>query len=215
MAHFPFFIGVAGGSGSGKSTLVDAITEHFSHREVSAISHDNYYRDQKKKSMEDRQKTNYDHPNALETELFIQHLDTLRAGKTVKVPTYDFVHHTRAQQTITFSPTPIMIVDGILLYESAELRKRLNLKIFVDTDADIRFARRVLRDVAQRGRTFEFGIEQYLTYTRPMHLEFVEPNKRYADIIVPEGGMNAVALEVIFSHIHETLTAYAQQHQSA
>lgn len=208
MSHAPLLIGVAGGSGSGKTTLVHAILDHFPKHLVSAISHDNYYRDQTEKTMEQRQKTNYDHPRALETELFIQHLEALRAGKTVKIPTYDFVHHTRAKATQTIKPTPVMIVEGILLYESTELRKRLDLKIFVDTDADIRFAWRVLRDVAQRGRTFEFGIEQYLTFTRPMHLEFVEPNKRYADLIVPEGGMNAMALEVIFSHIHEKLTEF-------
>lgn len=201
----PFFIGVAGGSGSGKTTLVQAIRDHFADQYVSVIGHDSYYRDQTHMNMDDRQKTNYDHPKALETDLLIQHLDALQEGKTVQIPVYDFTQHTRSRSVTPQVPTPVIVVEGILLYESTELRKRLDLKLFVDTDADMRLARRLLRDVAERGRTFEFGIEQYLTYTRPMHNEFVEPNRRHADIIIPEGGMNQNALEVIFARIQNQL----------
>ncbi|MCD8484723.1 uridine kinase [Candidatus Woesebacteria bacterium] len=197
----PFFLGIAGGSGSGKTTLAQNILKNIDSESISHISHDAYYRDQSHMPMEERVKTNYDHPSSLETDLLVNHVHQLRSGQAIQQPTYDFSQHTRAEATAVVQPRPIIIIEGILIFAEPELRDALDMKIFVDTDSDIRFARRLLRDVAERGRTFEFGIEQYLTYTKPMHEQFVEPSKRYADLIVPEGGKNSRAIEVILSQL--------------
>lgn len=198
-------IGVCGGSGSGKSTAVQSIVDHVGKKNVAVIQHDNYYRNQDHIPFEDRPNTNYDHPDSLETSLYIQHLKQLKNGKTIAMPQYDFENHTRSKKTITVTPKPIILLDGILLFENPEIRKLCDLKIFVDTDPDVRLARRLLRDVAERGRTYEFGIEQYLTFTKPMHEQFVEPSKRHADIIVPEGGMNNLAMRVLSTHVQSRI----------
>jgi uridine kinase len=207
----PFVIAVAGGSGSGKTTVTEKLMEQLGERHAVRLSHDNYYRNQDHLPMSERVKTNYDHPQALETMLLVKHLDQLLSGKSVHIPTYDFANHTRAKETIELQPYPVVVVDGILLYESTELRQRFDLKLFVDTDADVRLARRLRRDVAERGRTYEFSLDQYLEFTRPMHIEFVEPTRRYADIIIPEGGFNTVALDVILAKVRELVADAAEQ----
>lgn len=199
----PFLIGVAGGSGSGKTTVVANLLKVLKNRSVLCISHDDYYRNQDQLPMSQRERTNYDHPDALETSLLIEHLELLSAGKSVKKPTYDFANHTRSKKTEKIVPAKVIIVEGILLFENKGLRNKFDLKVFVDTDADIRVLRRIKRDIKERGRTFDFVVDQYLDYTRPMHLEFVEPSKRYADIIVPEGGLNNVALDLLLARVKE------------
>lgn len=196
----PFVIGVAGGSGSGKTTVVQSLISALGRDEVAWIAHDFYYRDQQHKSMEQRVSTNYDHPNALETSLLIDHLHTLLSGEVAQIPQYDFVQHTRSNKTLTLQSAKVILVEGILLFESQELRELFDLKVFVDTEADVRLARRLVRDVQERGRTYEYCLEQYMQFTRPMHLEFVEPSKRYADIILPEG-MNAPAIDVLVAKV--------------
>lgn len=209
--HKPFLIGVAGGTGSGKSTVVAKLKEVFIPKVIS-ISHDNYYRDQSDKPMSERILTNYDHPLSLETKLLVQHLGELIEGKTTSIPTYDFVHHTRSDKTLTIEPKSVILVEGILLFESKALRDLLSLKIFVDTDADIRFIRRLTRDIAERGRDLNSVVEQYLTTVKPMHDEFVEPSKRYADIIIPEGGKNEPAIDVLIARIKELVVAEEKEY---
>jgi uridine kinase len=202
----PFIIGVAGGSGSGKSTVVANLLKMIAPPEAGQkIMHDNYYRDQSHLPLPERPLTNYDHPDSLETELLIEHLKQLKNGQPVTIPVYDFVHHTRSTESVTVNPAKVIIVEGILIFDSPELRNLLSLKVYVDTDADIRFIRRMRRDVAERGRTVESVIEQYETTVRPMHLEFVEPSKRYADIIIPEGGENTMALELLRAKVAEVI----------
>jgi uridine kinase len=203
---FPFIIGVAGGTGSGKSTVVQNLVSTVKGLSVSCISHDDYYRNQSHLEMDVRKQTNYDHPDALETELLIEQLDQLKRGKSILKPLYDFVNHTRSNKTEEIQPTKVIVVEGILLFESVELRNLFNLKVFVDTDADIRILRRIKRDMAERGRTFDFVVDQYLHTTRPMHLEFVEPSKRYADVIIPEGGHNTVALDLLLAKVKQLST---------
>lgn len=202
----PFIIGVAGGSGSGKTTIAERLAAMAKEQSV-IISHDAYYRDQHQLSMTQRHAVNYDHPNSLDTELLVQHLQQLKARQSIERPTYDFVAHTRAALTQTIEPYPVIIVEGILLFSDPELRQLFDLKIFVDTEADVRFIRRLQRDVADRGRTPESVIEQYLSTVRPMHLEFVEPSKRFADVIIPEGGHNDQALELLAARVHRIATA--------
>jgi len=199
----PFIIGVTGGSGSGKSTVVENLTKVMNRHSLACISYDDYYRDQSQMSMAEREKINYDHPSSLETELLITQLRQLIAGETIQKPTYDFVQNTRAKKTITLKPAKVIIVEGILLFESKELRELLDLKVFVDTDPDMRVVRRIQRDMSLRGRTLEYVIDQYIKFTRPMHMEFVEPNKRHADIIIPEGGFNTVALDLLLARVKE------------
>lgn len=198
-----FIIGVAGGSGSGKTTVANNIAKIIPKEHVLTLSHDWYYLNQDSKSMEDRIKTNYDHPLSLETSLLIDHLRALKAGKNIKAPQYDFVHHTRAKNTLSLTPKEVIIVEGILIFENEELRKMMDLKVFVDTDPDIRFIRRVTRDIEERGRTYESSRDQYLKFTRLMHLEFVEPSKRYADIVVLEGGENKQAIDLLTARVRE------------
>ncbi len=193
-------IGIAGGSGSGKTTLARNIIEHFDGR-VSILRHDDYYRSQKDISVEERAKLNYDHPDAFDTDLLIAHLDELRAGRAVESPIYDYSIHDRSDKTRTVESTDVIILEGILIFANDELLKRLNMKIYVDTDADVRILRRIIRDVKKRGRTLDSVVTQYLSTVKPMHDAFVEPSKKHADIIVPEGGKNPIAYGMIIDRI--------------
>ena len=198
-------IGIAGGTGSGKSTLMEELVHRFGD-EVTVLSHDNYYRRRDGISMEDRQKINYDEPAALETDLMAKHLDQLRRGETVECPVYDFTQHNRSDQTMTLVPKRVIIVEGILIFENKELRDLMDIRIFVDTDADVRLCRRIARDVNERGRTLESVLDQYQTTVKPMHELYVETSKKFANIVVPEGGRNFVALDLILSRIQKHLT---------
>ena len=189
-------IGIAGGSGSGKTTLAQNIINHFEDR-ISLLRHDDYYKCQDHLTMSERVKTNYDHPHAFDTDLLIYHIDELRAGRDILAPTYDYSNHTRAKETRRVKANKVVLLEGILILENPALRDRLDMKIFVDTDADVRILRRILRDVKERGRNLDSVIGQYLETVKPMHEAFVEPSKRYADLIVPVGGENPVALERI------------------
>ncbi|HYT68339.1 MAG TPA: uridine kinase [Vicinamibacterales bacterium] len=193
----PLVIGVAGGSGSGKTTVVRRIFEALGDTRIPVLEHDRYYRDRNDLRLEERAVLNYDHPDSLETELLVDHLNELRAGRPVEAPVYDFARHARKDATETITPGRAIIVEGILIYTDAALRKLMDVKVFVDTDDDTRFIRRLQRDIAERGRSVQSVIEQYLGTVKPMHLEFVEPSKRYADIIIPQGGHNAVAIDML------------------
>lgn len=197
----PLVIGVAGGSGSGKTTVVRRIVDSLGPDAVTVIEHDRYYRNYPDLRLEERASLNYDHPNSLETDLLVHHLDTLRGGLGVEVPVYDFTRHARLERTDAMQPRRAIIVEGILILADAGLRDRMDVKVFVDTDDDTRFIRRLQRDVAERGRTMESVIEQYLASVKPMHLEFVQPSKRYADVIIPQGGHNPVAVEMLLTLI--------------
>jgi len=199
-------IGVAGGSGSGKTTVVRRIVESIGDGEVIVLEHDRYYRDRGDLRLEERAALNYDHPDSLETDLLVSHLETLRAGRSVDVPMYDFARYAREESTETVAPRRAVIVEGILIYTDAALRRLMDVKVFVDTDDDTRFIRRLQRDISERGRTVQSVIDQYLSTVKPMHLEFVEPSKRYADIIIPQGGHNAVAIDMLMTLIR-SLTA--------
>ena len=203
----PIVIGVAGGTGSGKTTVTNRILEHVGTEHITYIPHDAYYRDLSHLPPHLRTRVNFDHPNALETELLIEHLKALRAGRAVEIPSYDFTTHTRTQQTQRVEIAPVVIVEGILVFVEPELRELFDVKLYVDTDADVRFIRRLRRDVEERGRSVESVCEQYLSTVRPMHLEFVEPSKRYADVIIPEGGFNMVAIEMVAARIRGMLDA--------
>ena len=196
----PLIIGIAGGTGSGKTTLVENLKEQFG-ADISVLPHDNYYAAHHDMSLEERQTLNYDHPAAFDTDRMIQDLEDLKAGKTVQCPIYDYAIHDRTEATLTLAPNKVILVEGILIFENKALRNLMDIKIFVDTDADVRILRRILRDVKERGRTLESVVEQYLTTVKPMHEQFVEPSKRYADVIVPEGGKNLVALMMIVQRI--------------
>jgi uridine kinase len=198
-------IAVAGGTASGKTSISNAILDQVGAHNISYIPHDAYYKDLKDVPMADRDIINFDHPDSLETSLMIQHIKHLQAGQAVNIPVYDFTHHNRTQQTLLVTAQPIILVEGILVLAEPALRELFDVKIFVDTDADIRFIRRLTRDVAERGRSAESVINQYLRSVRPMHLEFVEPSKRYADVIIPEGGMNIVAIDMVADRIRSLL----------
>jgi uridine kinase len=192
-------VGVAGGSGSGKTTVVRRIVESLGPNEVTVLDHDRYYRDRNDLRLEERAALNYDHPDALETDLLVRHVRELKSGRSVEVPRYDFTRHARLPETERFAPRRAVIVEGILVFTSAELRQLMDIKVFVDTDSDTRFIRRLMRDVADRGRTMDSVIEQYQSTVKPMHLEFVEPSKRYADVIIPVGGQNTVAVDLLLT----------------
>ena len=202
----PLVIGVAGGSGSGKTTVVRRILEALGDARVPVLEHDRYYRDRNDLRLEERAALNYDHPDSLETDLMVRHVQELRSGRAIEAPTYDFARHARKDAHETIEPGRAMIVDGILIYTDPALRKLMDVKVFVDTDDDIRFIRRLQRDIAERGRTVQSVIEQYLGSVKPMHLEFVEPSKRYADIIIPRGGHNAVAIDMLLRLIRGLTT---------
>lgn len=201
----PLIIGIAGGTGSGKTTVADYILNTVGPEKIAFLPHDAYYRELKELSVEERALVNFDHPSSLETELLIEHITQLKAGNSIELPKYDFKTHTRTPETTTVNPQLILIVEGILLFAEPELRKLFDLKIYVDTDADIRFIRRLRRDIEERGRTTQSVISQYIDTVRPMHLEFVEPSKRYASVIIPEGGYNHVALDLIVARIEAML----------
>ena len=194
-------IGVAGGTGSGKSTLVKRLQEAFKNDDVATICHDFYYKAHPELSYEERTKLNYDHPAAFDTAMMVEHIRALKDNVPVECPVYSFVEHNRTTETLTIKPSKVIIVDGILIFENKELRDMMDIKVYVDTDADIRLARRILRDVRERGRSMESVISQYTTTVKPMHEEFVEPSKRYADVIIPEGGFNSVAVSMLIQNI--------------
>jgi len=193
----PFVIGVAGGSGSGKTTVVRHIIERVGPLNLTLIQHDSYYRNMQELPFDERVKQNFDHPASLETDLMVSHLKSLLQGQNVDIPVYDFSAHVRADYVLKAAPRPVILVDGILIFFEKELRDLMDMRIFVDTDADVRLLRRLKRDLIERGRTIESVIDQYESFVRPMHLEFVEPTKRYADIIIPNGGENVAALDML------------------
>jgi uridine kinase len=197
MSKSPLVIGVAGGSGSGKTTVVNYICDEFAVDNILRIEHDSYYRELQHLPFEERVKQNFDHPAALETELMIRHIKALMEGYTVEVPVYDFEQHTRKEETITATPSEVILIDGILIFSEPDLLDLMDVKIFVDTDDDVRLLRRLKRDIQERGRSVDGVLAQYEKFVRPMHLEFVEPSKRYADVIIPRGGKNKVALEMV------------------
>jgi uridine kinase len=206
MPRPPVVIGVAGGSGSGKTTVVRRIVESLGPDDVVVLDHDRYYRDRTDLRLEERAALNYDHPDSLETDLLVHHVRELKAGKAVEVPTYDFARYARRSDTQHHEPRRVIIVEGILIYSDAALRELMDVKLFVDADADTRFIRRLQRDVAERGRTMESVIDQYLGTVKPMHFEFVEPTKRYADLIIPIGGHNTVAVDLMLSLVRSLTT---------
>src|SRR5688572_8812973 len=197
----PIVVGVAGGSGSGKTTVVRRIVDSLGDAQVTVIEHDRYYRDRNDLRFEERLALNYDHPDSLETDLLVRHVQELRHGQDVQAPVYDFARYVRQPATQLLAARKAIIVEGILIYTDAALRKLLDIKVFVDTDDDTRFIRRLQRDISERGRTLQSVIDQYLGTVKPMHLEFVEPSKRYADIIIPQGGHNAVAIDMLLTLI--------------
>jgi uridine kinase len=201
----PLTIGIAGGSGSGKTTVAQAMLGRVGPDRIAFLQHDSYYKDLSGLPPTQRAELNFDHPNSLETKLLIGHILSLREGKEVDVPIYDFSTHSRTARTFTVAPRRVILVEGILLFVEAALRDLFDIKVFVDTDPDIRFIRRLQRDISERGRTTESVIKQYETTVRPMHLEFVEPSKRYADIIIPEGGFNRAALDMLAARIQSLL----------
>jgi len=198
-------IGVAGGTGSGKTTVTRVLRERFGSNQLTLLEQDSYYKPHGHLSIEERARINYDHPDAFDTDLLVEHVRHLIRGEAVQKPVYDFVTHTRRAETIRVEPSHVIILEGILVLWSPQLRKLMDIKIFVDTDADVRILRRLKRDLEERGRTFGQVIEQYLSTVRPMHLQFVEPSKRYADIIIPEGGHNVVALDMLATKVEDLL----------
>lgn len=199
--HRPIIIGVAGGSGSGKTTVCNKIYDYFSGKSIAMIEHDSYYRDQSDISFEERLKTNYDHPFAFDTDLLVEHLKKLQNNEDIEVPVYDYSRHTRSDQTIHVKSRDVIIVEGILILEDERLRDLMDIKIYVDTTADLRIIRRIQRDMQERGRSLDSVIDQYLSVVREMHEQFVEPSKKYANIIIPEGGHNQVAIDLVIAKI--------------
>lgn len=204
----PIFIGITGGTGSGKSTIAKEIYRQFGEDCIAMIEQDSYYKDQSHLSIEDRVKTNYDHPNAFDNNLLVSHLESLLNGHSIQKPSYDFSIHNRVEDTTKVEPKEIVIVEGILILEDPRIRELLDIKIYVDTDADVRIIRRMVRDINERGRTIESVINQYLNVVKPMHNQFTEPTKKFADLIIPEGGHNKVAIDIIVAKIKEVLGKY-------
>ncbi|SDM86173.1 uridine kinase [Fictibacillus solisalsi] len=205
MVQKPIVIGVAGGSGSGKTTVAKEIYRQFADQSILIIEQDSYYRDQSDKTMDERLKTNYDHPLAFDNELLITQLNALLEFKSIEKPVYDYTAHTRSDKIIPVEPKDVIILEGILILEDERLRDLMDIKLFVDTDADVRIIRRMVRDTRDRGRTLESVIDQYTSVVRPMHNQFIEPTKRYADIIIPEGGQNRVAIDLMVTKIQTIL----------
>lgn len=205
MSSDPIIIGIGGGTGSGKTTVAKEVRKHFPEESVVIIHHDSYYLDRSSLSLREREQINYDHPDSFDNSLLIQHLTELRRGRPVEKPVYDYETHTRAGETITVRPARIILLEGILVLADDDLRGMMDIKLYVDTDADERFIRRLRRDIVDRGRTVDQVIEQYLKTVRPMHLQFVETSKRYADVIIPEGGQNVVAVDLITTKIRDIL----------
>jgi uridine kinase len=205
MMHKPVVIGVTGGSGSGKTSVTKAIYESFKDRSILVIEQDYYYKDQSHLPFEERLKTNYDHPLAFDNDLLIEHIESLLRYEPIEKPVYDYAIHTRSEQVIYVEPKDVIILEGILVLEDERLRNLMDIKLFVDTDADIRIIRRLQRDIQERGRTLDSVIDQYTNVVRPMHNQFIEPTKRYADIIIPEGGQNIVAIDLMVTKIQTIL----------
>jgi uridine kinase len=202
----PIIIGIGGGTGSGKTTVAKEVRKHFPEESVVIIHHDSYYMDRSELPPQRRENINYDHPDAFDNRLLMQQLNDLRAGHAIEKPIYDFETHTRSKRTITVRPARIILLEGILVLADDHLRSLMDIKLYVDTDADERFIRRLRRDITDRGRTVDQVIEQYLQTVRPMHLQFVETSKRYADVIIPEGGLNLVAVDLIVTKVRDILT---------
>jgi len=207
----PVTIGVAGGTGSGKTTVSNQILERVGHKHIAYLPHDAYYKEFGDLTPEERAEVNFDHPDSLDTELMIQHVEQLQGGQSVEIPIYDFTTDKRKPETESVGPQPIILVEGILIFTERRLRDLLDIKIYVDTDADIRFIRRLKRDVSERARSVDSVIDQYLSTVRPMHLKFVEPSKRYADVIIPEGGFNFVAIDMIADRIRSMLIEQTEE----
>ena len=202
-------IGIAGGTGSGKTTLANRLVESFGGDEVSILRHDNYYKRHDGMPYEERCKLNYDHPDAFDTQLLYEHIRALKGGKAVQMPVYDYTVHNRSDATVGVNPAPVIVLEGILIFAEQRLCDLMDIKVFVDTDADVRILRRIIRDVKQRERSLDSVIDQYLTTVKPMHEQFVEPSKRRADIIIPEGGENEVALDMLIERVRKHLSAKA------
>lgn len=198
-------IGIAGGTGSGKTTLANKLVDSFGKNEVSVLRHDNYYKSHDEISYEERAKLNYDHPDAFDTELLCEHIKALKSGQSIRMPVYDYTEHNRSKETVTVNPAPVVLLEGILIFAEKSLCELMEIKVFVDTDADVRILRRIVRDVKKRGRSLDSVIEQYLATVKPMHEQFVEPSKRQADIIIPEGGKNRVALDMLIQRVRRHL----------
>ena len=200
-------IGIAGGTGSGKTTLANRLVESFGGDEVSILRHDNYYKRHDDMPYEDRCKLNYDHPDAFDTQLLYEHIRALKDGKAIQMPVYDYTVHNRSDETVGVNPAPVIVLEGIMIFAERRLCDLMDIKVFVDTDADVRILRRIIRDVNQRGRSLDSVIDQYLTTVKPMHEQFVEPSKRRADIIIPVGGENNVALDMLIERVRKPLSA--------
>jgi uridine kinase len=198
-------IGIAGGTGSGKTTVARRILKRIGTEHVALLSQDSYYKHQPHLTKEERAQVNYDHPNSFDNELLIEHLQELRQGRSVQVPVYSFSEHIRTEETIPLAPTPVVVLEGILVLADEPLRKEMDIKVFVDTDADVRVLRRINRDMRERGRSFDSVFAQYLNTVKPMHEAFIEPSKRYADLIVPEGGENEIAVTLLASRIKQSI----------
>lgn len=201
----PYIVGIAGGTGSGKTTVAHALVERLPRGASVCLAYDSYYRSRTDLSAEEREHINFDHPDSLETGLLNEHLKALRHGQAIEMPQYDFVRHLRKEESVYVSPHPVIVVEGILLLSDSRVREQLDLKVFVDTDADIRVLRRVRRDMDARGRTFEQVRDQYYSTVRPMHLQFVEPSKYFADVIIPEGGSNEIALDMVLTKLRSVI----------
>ena len=201
----PLVIGVAGGSGSGKTTVANIVLNRVGRHRIAYLPHDAYYRDLSDLPLNQRVQINFDHPDSLESDLLVEHIERLKNWETIQLPIYDFTHHSRTDQSIPVKPQRVILVEGILIFAEKKLRELFDVKIFVDTDSDLRFIRRLQRDITERGRTTENVVAQYLSTVRPMHLEFVEPSKRYADVIIPEGGLNEVAMDMVIARIEALL----------
>jgi uridine kinase len=209
----PLVIGVAGGSGSGKTTVTEAILERVGRERIALLPHDAYYHDLSHLPLEKRAQVNFDHPDAFDNALYLAHLDAMAKGQPVALPTYNFTTYVRLPEVLLVLPQPVVLLEGILIFADAALRARMNVKLFVDAGSDLRIIRRIQRDTQSRGRTVDSVIEQYLRTVRPMHLEFVEPSKRYADIIIPSGGLNAIAIDMVVARIERLLDAGAEERQ--
>jgi uridine kinase len=208
----PIIIGVAGGTGSGKTTVARAILQRVGVSRIAYLEHDSYYRDLSHLTIEERAQVNFDHPDSLDNALLIEHLDALCNGESIEVPIYDFTRDNRKGESRIVHPQPVIMVEGILIFADKLLRDRMDIKIYVDTDADLRFIRRIQRDIHERGRSLESVVDRYLRTVRPMHLEFVEPSKRYADIIIPRGGLNSIAIDMVVARI-EGMLNHDEPHQ--
>jgi uridine kinase len=201
----PIVFGVAGGTASGKTTVARAILDAVGASQIAYLPHDAYYKDMSHLSLEERAQLNFDHPNSLESKLLVKHIKQLLENKEVHVPVYDFTRHRRTEETVLVEPSPIVLVDGILIFTKRRLRELMDIKVYVDTDPDVRFIRRLQRDIQERGRSLDSVVSQYMDTVRPMHLKFVEPSKRYSDVIIPNGGLNRVAMEMVVSRLRELL----------